>query len=98
MGGAGAGVSLGHPHDNPVRHSDVVVLMLECAGDLSGLTETQLRQYLIEVRRIAVLDDAAALLEVDTMAWGVSEIIAAAAGGRPDAGDRLSHGREAGAP
>jgi hypothetical protein len=65
-------------------------------GDLSALTEAHLRDYLAEVRRIAALDDVAALVELDTMLWGASEMITTAAGERPDVGDWLSQGREAG--
>jgi hypothetical protein len=39
------------------------------AGDLSGLSAAQLRDYLAEVRRIAALPEPAALAQLDTMAW-----------------------------
>jgi hypothetical protein len=64
---------------------------------LSGLTDAQLRDYLTEVRRIATLDDAAALVELDTMLWGAGEMITTAAGARPDVGAWLSQGHEVGA-
>jgi hypothetical protein len=37
---------------------------------ISGLTEEQLRDWLQAVRRIASLDETAALREVDTLAFG----------------------------
>jgi hypothetical protein len=44
-------------------------------GELSGLTEAQLRDWLQAIRRVAALDDAAALQELDTLAWGLSETV-----------------------
>jgi hypothetical protein len=41
-------------------------------GDLSGLSDARLRGWLKEVRRIAALDDAAALADLDTSAWSIS--------------------------
>jgi hypothetical protein len=45
-------------------------------GELSGLTDTQLRDLLQAVRRIATLNDAAALAELDALAWSIGEMVA----------------------
>jgi hypothetical protein len=46
------------------------------SGDLSELSEAQPRDLLQVVRRIASLDDTAALAEIDNLAWSISEMIA----------------------
>ncbi|MGH7514115.1 MAG: hypothetical protein ACREOQ_14465 [Gemmatimonadales bacterium] len=61
---------------------------------LSGLTEAHLRGSLSELRRIAALDDAAALAALDTFAWGLSEAIADASEAGPDTDDWLGQSRE----
>ena len=40
---------------------------------LSGLTVDQLSEWLQAIRRVAALDDATALREVDTLAWGLAQ-------------------------
>jgi hypothetical protein len=42
---------------------------------ISGLTEEQLRDWLQAVRRIASLDETAALREVDTLAFGLAAAV-----------------------
>jgi hypothetical protein len=61
---------------------------------LSGLTEAQLRDWLQEVRRIAALDEDAALREVDTLAFSLA---AAVENADVEIGDELlGRGLEAG--
>jgi hypothetical protein len=60
---------------------------------LSGLTEAQLQNWLQAVRRIAALDEAAALREVDTLAFGLA---AAVENADREIGEELGRGLEAG--
>jgi hypothetical protein len=56
------------------------------------LSEEQLRGWLSQVRRIAALDDAPALGELDTMAFGLAAAVQHA---EDDFGDELGRGMEA---
>lgn len=47
---------------------------------LSGLTVDQLSEWLQAIRRVAALDDATALREVDTLAWGLAQAVQGDAG------------------
>ena len=51
-------------------------------GELSGLTEAQLRDVLQAVRRIAALDDVNAAAELDTLVWSISEMVTGSGKGR----------------
>jgi hypothetical protein len=45
------------------------------SGQLSGLSEDQLRDWLAKLRRIAALDDTTALREVDSLAFGLTAAV-----------------------
>src|SRR5690349_12001456 len=66
----------------------------EMLGALSGLSERQLQGYLAEMRRIAALDDTAALPELDAFAWGLSEAIAHNVESGAESHDWLGQSRE----
>ncbi len=66
---------------------------MDFKGELSGLTEAQLRDWLGAVRRIAALDDHTALRELDGMAFGLTAAVQHA---EDDIGEELGRAAEAG--